>query len=115
MSGERLEKALGVYRKRYGAADREGRSVVLDEFCALTGYHRKYAIVLLGRPAAASCAPRRRGPAYPEKAVRVLEAVWEAAGYPWSVRLKALLPLWLPWAGRRMPPAPRKWRRCCCA
>ena len=103
MSGKRLEKALGVYRKRYGAADREGRSVVLDEFCALTGYHHKYAIVLLGRPAAAPCAPRRRGPAYPEKAVRVLEAVWEAAGYPWSVRLKALLPLWLPWAGQRMP------------
>ena len=23
--------------------------------------------------------------------------VWEAAGYPWSVRLKALLPMWLPW------------------
>src|SRR5205814_7490013 len=25
----------------------------------------------------------------------------EAAGYPWSVRLQALLPLWLPWARRR--------------
>src|SRR5438046_6319304 len=24
--------------------------------------------------------------------------IWEAAGYPWSLRLKALLPLWLPWA-----------------
>jgi hypothetical protein len=28
-------------------------------------------------------------------------ATWEAAGYPWSVRLKALLPLWLPWVRRR--------------
>jgi hypothetical protein len=28
----------------------------------------------------------------------VLAAIWRAAGYPWSVRLKALLPLWLPWA-----------------
>jgi hypothetical protein len=28
-------------------------------------------------------------------------AIWEAAGYPWSVRLKALLPLWRPWARRR--------------
>jgi tetratricopeptide (TPR) repeat protein len=28
------------------------------------------------------------------------DAVAEAAGYPWSVRLKALLPLWLPWKGR---------------
>jgi hypothetical protein len=30
-----------------------------------------------------------------------LRAVWEAAGYPWSVRLKALLPLWLPWIQKR--------------
>jgi hypothetical protein len=25
----------------------------------------------------------------------VLTAVWEAAGYPWPVRLKALLPAWM--------------------
>lgn len=31
----------------------------------------------------------------------VLQAVWEAAGYPWSVRLKALLPLWTPWVRER--------------
>ncbi len=36
----------------------------------------------------------------------MLAAIWEAAGYPWSRRLKALLPLWLPWAERRfaIPP-----------
>src|SRR5437016_1376766 len=27
--------------------------------------------------------------------------IWEAAGYPWSVRLKALLPGWMPWIGKR--------------
>ena len=32
--------------------------------------------------------------------VSVLATVWEAAGYPWSVRLKALLPLWMPWVKR---------------
>jgi hypothetical protein len=31
----------------------------------------------------------------------VLASVWEAAGYPWSVRLKALLLVWLPWIRRR--------------
>ena len=34
--------------------------------------------------------------------MQALTAIWEAAGYPWSVRLKALLPLWLPWARRRL-------------
>jgi hypothetical protein len=29
--------------------------------------------------------------------IDVLASVWKAAGYPWSVRLKALLPLWLHW------------------
>jgi hypothetical protein len=33
--------------------------------------------------------------------VAVLTAVWEAAGYPWSVRLKALLPFWMPWIRKR--------------
>ena len=31
----------------------------------------------------------------------ILTAIWEAAGYPWSVRLKALLPEWLPWIRKR--------------
>ena len=34
--------------------------------------------------------------------IDALQRIWEAAGYPWSVRLKALLPLWLPWARRRL-------------
>jgi len=29
-----------------------------------------------------------------------LQGVWEAADYPWSVRLKALLPEWMPWIRR---------------
>ncbi|MEK7360940.1 MAG: integrase, partial [Pseudomonadota bacterium] len=34
--------------------------------------------------------------------IRPLAQIWEAAGYPWSVRLKALLPVWLPWLRKRM-------------
>ena len=30
--------------------------------------------------------------------IQALTTIWEAAGYPWSVRLQAVLPLWLPWA-----------------
>jgi hypothetical protein len=35
--------------------------------------------------------------------VGTLRRIWEAAGSPWSVRLKAVLPIWLPWAIRRWP------------
>jgi hypothetical protein len=35
--------------------------------------------------------------------ISILTEVWKAAGYPWSVRLKALLPSWLPWIRQRYP------------
>ncbi len=98
MAGERLEKALREYRSRYQAASLRERSRLLDEFCGLTSYHRKYAIALLRRreDGVEVKARRRRGCTYSAATVRVLERVWEVADYPWSVRLKALLPLWLP-------------------
>lgn len=43
MDGQRLERALPKYPKRYRGADRGERSEVLDEFCRLTEYHPKYA------------------------------------------------------------------------
>jgi hypothetical protein len=33
--------------------------------------------------------------------MRIVEKVWEEAGYPWSVRLKAILELWRPWIRNR--------------
>lgn len=35
--------------------------------------------------------------------ISVLRQVWEAADYPWSVRLKALPPHWWPWIRQRFP------------
>ena len=101
MAGERVLDGLRMYRKRYKKADKAGRSRLLDEFCKQTGYHRKYAIAVLRKPAdtlAPSSTPRRRGPTYSAATVRVLAQIWKAAGYPWSERLKAMLPQWLPWA-----------------
>jgi hypothetical protein len=93
---------LGRMRERYARADRPGRSRLLDEVCEVTGYHRKAVIRLLRRPRSS---PRRRRPGravqYGPALVTTLRRIWAAAGYPWSVRLKALLPTWLPWARRR--------------
>jgi len=95
-------------RPRYTLAPARAKHAVLDEFCAVTGYHRKYAITLLNSPRrTAEHPPRHRRPKYSEQVITVLARVWEAAGYPWSTRLHAMLPLWLPWARRRtaIPPA----------
>jgi hypothetical protein len=90
-------------RPRYTLAPWKAKPAILDEFCATTGYHRKYAITLLNCPARSVQQPGHRHPIYPAAVITVLAAIWEAAGYPWSTRLHALLPLWLPWARRHFP------------
>jgi len=57
---------------------------------------------LLNRPALVAARPPRRRARGPT-AIGPL-AVSEAAADPWSVRLEALLPLWLPLVRRRLPP-----------
>lgn len=105
MAGERLSQALKGYRARYRkAVSKKERGEVLTEFCKVTGYHRKYAITLLrcGEEKGQASTPRRRGTTYSAAAMRVIERIWKAAGYPWSVRLKAMLPTWLPWARKHI-------------
>src|SRR5215471_13516720 len=75
-----------------------------DEFCLTARYNRKYAIRLLNGPPPdqqRGKRPRGRKPRYGKRVLSILAAVWEAAGYPWSVRLKGLLPNWMPWIGKR--------------
>jgi hypothetical protein len=99
----RWEVLKAVY-PRYRSAPRAHRGRILDEFCETTGYQRKYALRLLNGPPPESERPRRRRrPAtYGSAVIQALTTIWEAAGYPWSVRLKALLPVWLPWARQRL-------------
>jgi transposase InsO family protein len=103
----RWEYLRAIY-ERYQRAERKSKKVILSEFCANTGYHRKYAIRLLNgpRPEKRRRVPRRRGVSYSQEAVAVLTAVWEAAGYPWSVRLGAVLPGWMPWIRKRFGLSP---------
>ncbi len=97
--------------ERYRQANRNTKQAILSEFCLNTRYHRKYAIRLLNGPAPGKRSrgaghARRRGCSYGPQTLSILAAVWEAAGYPWSVRLKALLPLWMPWIRKRFGMSP---------
>ncbi len=96
------EYVQAIYQ-RYRHAARPEKRRILDEFCQVTRSHRKHAIRLLNGPApGAARPPQRRALTYSPAVIEALRAIWEAAGYPWSLRLKALLPLWLPWARRRL-------------
>jgi transposase InsO family protein len=68
-------------RARYRRASKRQKSELLDEFCRVTGYHRKSATRLLNQeerpaPRAAGGRPRRYGP----EVARVLAQLWEIAG-----------------------------------
>src|SRR6202162_1144927 len=96
------EYVQAIYH-RYRGARRPEKRKILGEFCQVTGHHRKHAIRLLNGPAPGAARPLQRRPlTYSPAVIEALRAIWEAAGYPWSLRLKALLPLWLPWARRRL-------------
>jgi len=91
--------------EQYRRGSRRDRTTMLDTFCATTGLNRKYAIGLLREPPEKKRRrARKRGrPAkYGVEVIKVLEMIWESADYPWSVRLKAMVPLWLPFVKQRM-------------
>ena len=108
MGPQARQEYLAQLRDRYVRAARKEKGRMLTEAVTVTGYHRKAIIRAWQRPDARRArGPRRGRPTrYGPVVVRALRAVWEAAGYPWSLRLKALLPLWLPWARRRLALSP---------
>jgi hypothetical protein len=86
---------------RYQRVGRRFKSKILDEFCSVCGYSRKYAIGLLSRqPTQRTRKPGPR-PKYDAQVLEPLKAIWLAAEQMCSKRLKAALPLWLPFYEQR--------------
>jgi len=105
MARRSKQEYLRTIHARYQQAGRAERTLMLNEFTQVCGYHRKYALGLLNRPLPGPPRPRRvarRAPRYSEAMVRVLAQVWAASGYLCAQRLKAALPTWLPWLRPRV-------------
>jgi hypothetical protein len=88
----KLELAV-VLRARYGISTKESKSRILDEFVKTSGYHRKYALRLLGSRTITPdvvIAPRRR--VYGGAVKEALIVLWEASDRICGKRLKAILP-----------------------
>lgn len=107
MSPRSKKEYLDEIHKRYKLASRKDKTSILDEFCLVCGYHRKHAVRLLRtyrrytKPK-----PRKKGrpPCYnDETLLKPLVHIWLAANLPCSKRLKAILPLWLPFYEEPLP------------
>ncbi len=100
MSPKSKKEYLESILLRYRSAAKKQKSLILNEFCLACGYHRKHAIRILNHH-------KRFTKPHPKKPGRVsrynhpavlgpLKAIWLAANLPCSSRLKAIIPLWLP-------------------
>jgi hypothetical protein len=96
---------------RYQRVGRRFKSKILDEFCSVCGYARKYAIGLLNREPHARRkrpGPRRR---YDAALLEPLKFLWLKSEQMCSKRLKAALPLWLPFYEQKQGALPESVRR----
>jgi len=96
---EYLEKMRDRYHRRTG---RGARTVLLDEFCDVTGHERKYANKLLSRlrgpnrKGATGTKKRGVGKTYPAPVIETLFEIWKQTEQPCGKRLASMLPDWLP-------------------
>lgn len=90
---EYTEKMRGRYGRLTG---KQARSRLIDEYVAVTGFERKYAIkVLRGTRRRGGGGRRGARKRYGEEVDEALKRLWLAMDQPCGKRMKDMLPLWL--------------------
>jgi hypothetical protein len=81
--------------ERYISATKAEKARILNEFVAITGYHRKHAIRILNLAGEADAGPMKttRQRIYDEAVREALIVLWEASDRICGKRLKPLLPV----------------------
>ena len=96
MSHQLKREYLTLIRERYRNSSRSKKSLILDEFCHVCGYARKYAISILnGHINPCESRPRGRQVKYTAEVVSHLKRLWHMLGMLGSTKLKAALPEWI--------------------
>lgn len=91
------KELLDVMRQRYRESSKTDKSKILNEFIALTGYHRKHGVRLLKQACDTEAQAVQEGPVrgrrvYDEAVKESLTVLWEASDRICGKRLKAILP-----------------------
>jgi len=94
MSREARIELIAAVGQRYREASRPEKTRILDEFVAVTGYHRKHALRVLHKDMEEAPTTGTRTRVYDEAVREALLVTWEAADRICGKRLKAALP-WL--------------------
>ncbi len=88
------DELVAAIAERYSRADKSERGRILDEFTAVTGFHRKHAMRLLrvGQPKQRS-GPRPGRRIYDDATREALIVIWEASDRICGKRLRPLVPI----------------------
>lgn len=106
MSPLSKKEYLYKIRDRYKLASKKEKKLILDEFCKVCSYNRKYAIRLINSNSSEKQSPSKRGRKkhYTDPMIKkVITKIWVITNLPCSKRLKAILPLWLPYYDDDIP------------
>lgn len=98
MSRKERQTYLEAIIRRYKKSKREQKTKILDEFCAVCGYNRKYAIRLLHKKRRQKPKLKRgRKPRYERSLLLApLKRIWFATDQMCSKKLAAAMPEWVP-------------------
>jgi hypothetical protein len=103
MSNHGKQEYLEAICNRYRHSSKKAKQWILDEFCQVCGYNRKYAIRLLCKKLSSHHVPQRqaqrrgRPPQYDDpQLLEFLMTLWRATNLACSKRLKACIRSWLP-------------------
>lgn len=88
---------LNTIRERYkNAPNKRIKSEILNEFCNVCGYERKYAIRILNNQIQPRLYRPGPKPIYGDQVVHHLRILWEAMNRMCAKKMVVALPLWLP-------------------
>ena len=87
------DELVVAVRGRYANSGRGEKTRILDEFVAVTGFHRKHAMRVLRGEQTTRGAPRPARRLYDEAVRDALIVIWEASDRICGKRLKPLVPL----------------------
>lgn len=96
---------IRTVQKRYFKAIKRQKTRILDEFIATLQIHRKSAIRLLAEPIGKLKPSKKKAREYiyPKKLLWIIEEFWKVSGFMCGARLKAALPLWMPYLKKYFP------------
>jgi len=102
MSKRSKKEYLQEIQGRYKGSEKEEKQKILDEFCKVCGYNRKYAIRILNQVAkleinSTKKRAGRKKKYHTEGIIKFIKTLWIRTNLICPERLKACIPIWIGW------------------